>query len=340
MSTMTRTLPIAGIALVAGGFAILAAAGWSHLSQAPAPYGYHLVAEGRADSFSKLGLDKKPDLTVAKYEIRVDDVEKPLAEFHVARTDGDPLLLDWRNHTAEFIFTTDSSLTETGTVAEAIAKHAPKDALLLAWWDTSRKLRLLAGLDVLFDENLSRPLLIPSIWSGRDRTITALERGFWNVAEESRTSERFEAFADALTSDHAAGVAKLRRMAAARDAYLVLHVSDAIRLAMMAPDRLAIAYKDFSGSGQVHGQARRVKDWGKTQGYKAYAVIPVDEQIRRAVFLTDTQSTETLIARLLPFNTDNPFDVDGVSLVYQHGGYWVYRLAAPEAAAPTAAPTQ
>ena len=40
----------------------------------------------------------------------------------------------------------DGKLSELTVLATAIAKHVPKDAVILAWWDTSRQIKLLTGL--------------------------------------------------------------------------------------------------------------------------------------------------------------------------------------------------
>ncbi len=324
---MSRALPFVGVALIAGGLLLLGALGWSIWSPSPAPYGYRMVAEGKAETFPELGLEGRPNLAIRKYEVRVPEVDKPIADLHVARPDdADPVLLTWRNLTAEPLVTISSKASETRTLAKAIAKHAPSDALILGWWDTSRRLQLLARSEVLFDENLSRPVLVPSMWNGRRASIEALERDFWRVPAAAETADKFEAFLDALLSDEVVGAAKLRQLAGRRQAYVVLHVSDAFKLGAIEPARLAVGYKDFGNAGQLHGQVRRIKDWVKGQGHEAYAVLPLGDQVRRVFFLSDAVSTETLMARLLPFSSSNPFAVREFALVYQHGGYWVYRL--------------
>ncbi len=326
---MRRALPIVGVTLIAGGLFLLGVLFWPDASPSPPPYNYVKVAEGKTAKFPGLGLKEHPDLEIAKYEVRVPEINKPIADLHVASMEGAaPVLLDWRNHTSEPVVTTDSMASESDTLAKAIAKHASSDAVILGWWDTSRRVQLLTGKKVLFDENLARPVLVPSMWTGHRRSIEAQERSFWKVATVSRTQTDFDAFVDALLSDEVIGTAKLRQLGGAREVVLVLHMSDAFRIGAANPERLTVGFKDFGNAGQLHGIVRQIKKWAKDNGHKAYTVRPMGKNGRRVFFLSDTKSTETLIARLLPFTTSNPFAMDTLKLVYQHGGYWVYKLPA------------
>jgi hypothetical protein len=61
----------------------------------------------------------------------------------------------------------------------------------------------------------------------------------------------------------------------------------------------------------------------------------------RAYFLRDPDSSQTLIAQMLPFTQSQPLDLQALQLIYQQGGYWVYKIPGgkePEAA--SAQPTQ
>jgi hydroxylamine oxidation protein HaoB len=46
----------------------------------------------------------------------------------------------------------------------------------------------------------------------------------------------------------------------------------------------------------------------------------------RAYFLADAKSSNTLLAQMLPFTNSQPLELQAVQLVYQQGGYWVYRV--------------
>jgi hydroxylamine oxidation protein HaoB len=54
----------------------------------------------------------------------------------------------------------------------------------------------------------------------------------------------------------------------------------------------------------------------------------LSENFVRAYFLTDDKSGNTLIAQMLPFTTSKPLELQAVQLVYQQGGFWVYKIPA------------
>jgi len=329
---MKRALPVLGASLVAGGALLLAWFAWVSLTPATPPYAYKLVAEGGVDRFPELGLKEQPGLSLLKYEVRTQSVDSPLAVVHVGRRGSEPpVLLDWQNQAAEPILRLGAGMSEVAALAEAVAKHAPASSVVLAWWDTSRQLKLLAGANVLFEENLTLPLIVPEQWRAARMAIEALERGFWSVAPVPQAENRFDAYAEALLADSASGLVKLRELAGAREAYVVVHLSDAFRLGALRPERLGIGFKDFPGTGQSHGLINSVKSWLRSHGYESYAVESRGETAVRVYFFTDPASAQTLIARLLPFSTSNPLDLDTPRIVYQHGGYWVYKLPPDEA---------
>ena len=103
----------------------------------PAPYHYQLVAEGDSQKFSKMDLEGWPDLKLSQYKVQADGVTKPIAEFMVARQEGgSPVLIHWKNSTNEILYNFDRKPSELSALAAVIKRHAPKDALILSWWDT------------------------------------------------------------------------------------------------------------------------------------------------------------------------------------------------------------
>ena len=69
---------------------------WLWFNPGPSPYRYQLVEEGGVDKFSQLGLDAWPDLTIAKYDVFAEEIEKPLASGHTARRgQTPPVLISW-----------------------------------------------------------------------------------------------------------------------------------------------------------------------------------------------------------------------------------------------------
>ncbi len=304
----------------------------------PAPYQYHLVTEGGVDQFDSLGLADWPDLTLRQYAVRVAEVGTPIALAHVAaRGNSAPVLLSWENRTSEPMIALDSKLAELTALVTAIARYAPKDALILSWWDTSRQIRLLAGRDTLFNAHLGEPLIIPPQWRERSDTIRQYEDKFWGAPASAEERQKFQRFTDALVADATTGAAILRELAGPREAYLVVHVTDLYKLGIMRPDRLDMGYKSFPMSGNMHGLIGHLKGWMRDNNYETYALQSLSDREVRAFFLRDSKSSNTLLAQTLPFTNTQPLDLEALQVVYQQGGYWLYKIPAVAPAAPAAA---
>ena len=322
-----RILPSLGIVLVTGGLFVLGWFAYLWLSPGPVPYHYQLIEEGGVTKFTNLGLAAWPDLKIGKYEVRVESVDKPIAvAYRATRGDANPVLLNWENLISEPVGFIDTNLSDLTTVATEIANHVPKEAVVLAWWDTSRQIRLLAGCDTIFTSHLGEPMIAPSQWRERSEIIKQYEYKFWGVPKSSEESGKFQRFADALVADSEKGAAMLRELAGAREAYVVVHVSDLYKLGLMRPERLDMAFKDFPLTGNVHGLAAQVKAWMTNNGYDSYTLQSLSEKMVRAYFVRDSKNGKTLLSQMLPFMDRTPLEMKVVQPVYQQGGYWVYKI--------------
>jgi hydroxylamine oxidation protein HaoB len=333
----TKLLPSLGIVLVAGGILLLAWFGWVWFNPGPSPYRYQLAEEGDVSKFPKLGLGAWPDLTISRYEIYTEGIGQPLASGHAARRgNGAPVLLDWENRTSELIVSTDSKLPELTKLALAIDKHAPKDAVILAWWDTSRQINLLSGRDTLFKSHVGEPPIVPVLWRDRAQAVRNYENEFWGARASDEERTRFQRFADALLAEPEKGAAQLRELAGPRgasgDAYVVVHVTDLYKLGLMRPEQFDITYKHFPMEGNMHGLIGYLKQWMQDNNFITYTLQSLDDNMVRAYFLREPKSAQTLIAQMLPFTQSQPLELQPVQLIYQQGGYWVYKIPSRESA--------
>ena len=326
--------PVGSIVLLIGGLFLLGWLGWNlavgNGDSATAPYRYEMVAGGNADQFPDLGL-KQSDLFIRKYELRSDGVEKPLVILHTGAkpsNNTEQVLLDWRNQLNEPLVTLTPPIDDLNTLSKAIDDHLPQESLVLGWWDTMRRLALVADIDTPLDENLVRPLLLPTFWNDHRDTIEVLEQGFWGLSLDVPTEAQalFERLQSALLADRTSGVEMLRELTQNRDTYLVLHVTDAYKLGMLRPEEFGIGYRDFPLSGNMHSAIGHIKKWLGSNGYESYTVDKLSDTSVRVFFLTDEQSQNPLIAQALPFTTSQPLDLDQLKIVYQHKGYWVYKV--------------
>ncbi|MGE3927675.1 MAG: hydroxylamine oxidation protein HaoB, partial [Lautropia sp.] len=255
----------------------------------------------------------------------------PLAELAVAESPAGPVLLHWQAPLDAPVLTLMPPASEVAALAPVLERHVAAGTSVLAWWDVSRQLALLSSPPVAFGRHLGKPLFVPARWQARRPDIEAIERDFWGIADtpEFRAEQdRFQRFVDALVADEREGMAGLRALAEGKPTVLVLHVRDAILLGQMAPRRIGVAFRDFGGVTDVHSMVRRVHAWLDQNRYPAYATLQLPDQRVRAVAFTDTPSTETLAARLLPVIGNDQRDVAGATLVYRVGGFVVYQIAA------------
>lgn len=323
----SKLLPSLGILLVTGGLFL---SGWCiylWLKPLPVPYSYQLVDEGSVAKFGNLSLQAWPALEISKYELRVGSVEKPIAIAYRARKkDGQSILLSWENLISEPIGEMSGNLSELVTIATDITKHVPKEAVLLAWWDTSRQLGLLSDRNTIFTSHLGQPLIAPSYWKERTDVIRQYERQFWGAEGSAEEQKRFQQFADALASEAGKGTAMLRELVGSQEAYIVVHPSDLYKLGLMRPDRLDIAFKDFPLTGNVHGLAGQVKAWMKENGYDTYTLQSLSDKVVRAYFVNEGKNGRILLAQMLPLMNSSPVDFEALQLVHKQGGYWVYKI--------------
>jgi len=329
----SKFLPLLGIFLVTGGFLLLGWLAYVSLSPGPAPYHYKLVEEGGVDKFDKLGLKAWPNLVVSKYEVYVQNVKNPVAVAHlVKRGEGAPVLFDWESRTSELLTSVDSKSSELVTLVEAITKYAPEDAVIFSWWDTSRQIELLTGRDTLFPSHHGEPTIIPSHWRDRSDAIKNYEQEFWGAPAPAEERRKLQRFADALVADVDKGARILRELAGSREAYVVVHISDLYKIGLMRPESLDLAYKSFPmNSGNMHGLVNSVKRWKTENNYKTYTLQSLSDRAVRGYFLRD--GVDSLLAQMLPFTETRPLELKAVQLIYQHGGYWVYKVPPTESPA-------
>ena len=328
MNPLRRRAP--GAVLLVAGLALAAFGANELLRTKEPPYRYEVVdAAPRiddpavADTFAQAGLGLRQARLVE------NRTGATLAELRFGDGVDGPVLFDWRPEIDEPFLTATAPLPEIAALAAALRRHVPADALVLAWWDTSRQLALLAGVQTRFDRHVvGAPLALPAHWAAQRAAVEHTESGFWlHGAGSADADPPFAGWVDAMLARDD-GPARLRKLAGAREAYVVVHVRDALLLGTMAPDRLGVAFRDLPDSGNVHGSISGARDWVRAQGYAAYSAYAPAAGRVRVVALTDAASSATLVARLLPFHDSRkPADaVPGLTLVHQVGGFWIYRI--------------
>jgi hydroxylamine oxidation protein HaoB len=76
----------------------------------------------------------------------------------------------------------------------------------------------------------------------------------------------------------------------------------------------------------VHGLSGQVKAWMVNNNYSTYTLQSLNEKEVRAYFLRESEGSNILLAKMLPFSSWRPMDLDVLQLIHKEGGYWVYRI--------------
>lgn len=309
-----------GAGLVAVGLGLL---GWTAY-ETLRPVSHYALTLGAApaEAAKEIASLALPPEALTQVQITSPEERRPIATGLLAKEGSRLAPLVWRNEVTQPILFTDVSASDISKVLTAIREHVPEDAVVLAWWDLSRAIRAAAKRGAPLDDPQARGLLIPESWTeARDA-----ERARFGAGVEAQEGERFSRFIDALLSDEKEGARTLADLAGGKPAYVVIHISDVWKAAAARPERLSIAYKDFPSSGVSHGVIKSAMQWMKDNKVEGgFAVEPTGGATRLHYFQRKGDG-DTLIARLLPFSTSNPAQLEKLGLVYQHKGWWIYRL--------------
>lgn len=313
------------------GIAALATAGTAlaRNAQSGQPYHYVVGKTVSPEELSALSALAEKGIAVHKATV-VTSQGKTVADLKFAETQAGPVLVEWRPHVMRPFIKTLPPAEAVTKLAAVLQRHVDEGTPLLAWWDVSREFRMLTGLDVVFGQHLGIPLFVPVAWHGSRQQIRKIESHFWQASVDPQDRARFKRFVQALLAKPRQGVAELRKLVNGKPAVLVLHVRDMILLGQLAPEKIAVAFRDVAWTGDIHGMVSGTYRWLQAYDYTAYTVMQLkndsNHQVRE-IALMDKASVNTLAARLLPFiSHEEHVDVSGVKLVYTANGFWVYKL--------------
>ncbi|GFO83218.1 MAG: hypothetical protein A49_28450 [Methyloceanibacter sp.] len=316
------------LVLMAAGALLIGLAVNSALQPAELPYEKTFV-EAQPGAYKAVALQDAGSGTpvVRKMELRTPGVRGTLATANVATgADGRNVPLNWQNNVTEPVLFADLSENEVGTVLAAIRKHLSSDAVVLSWWDLSRKIRFIAEREAPLDDPEARGLILPNAWNEAADRIADSERAFWGEGVPQSDEKKFTHFIDALSLDETQGSEALRTLAPGKDVYVAVHLSDIWKMAAARPDQIEIGYKDFPGSGQSHGVRKAALEWIKEQKIDGPYAVELVGNAARLHYLKGKKGSDMLITKILPFSTSNPMQLDQLDLVYQHRGFWIYKL--------------
>lgn len=293
-------------------------------AQTIAPFTYADTREPASEEVSTLA--EWLGATPVMMELRAPGEEQPFARAEAAQmSDGHRILLSWQPTVAGPMLRGEVRADEEKRLIEALRTHLPEGSAILAMPETSRRLAAFVAAGFPLAE-VPAPLLLPASWQGATEAAQVADAGVWG-APAAPDEATLAPYLDALLAEDVSGAARLRVLAGNGGAYALVHLRDAFAMGLIRPDRFAMAQRSFVASGFSHDLAREAKTWGREQGHAAYAIDRDPQGRLRGHFLTEPRETATLLAQLLPFNTSRLGEVPGMRLVWQGGGYWLYRIA-------------
>lgn len=319
-----------GKVLLAGGlalFVVLVGAALVGFDRAPAPatalFTYEETGAPASPDAAKLAdwLGASPVVM----ELRAPGEARALASAEAATLpDGRRILLSWQPAVAGPMLRGEVRADEEVRLIEALRAHLPEGSAILAMPETSRRLAAFVTADFPLADATS-PLLLPAPWQNAAAAAQAADAAVWG-GPTTPDEAALAPYLDALLAEDAGGAARLRVLAGTGEAYALVHLRDAFAIGLLRPDRFAMAERSFVATEFSHDMAREAKTWGREEGHAAYAIDRDPQGRLRGHFLTETRETATLLAQLLPFNTSRLGEVPGMRLVWQGGGYWLYRI--------------
>lgn len=311
--------------LIAGG---LLAADAFQTGRQPLPYAYATAAD--KPSQAAVALAGTVDGAEARViELRSAGQGKLLVRAEaLALPDGRELLVGWRSEVGEPLLRSDISAEEEDKLVGALRKHLPAGSTVYAMPALSRRLAAMTGAAYpLAGADDGAAIRLPEPWTSARQAVLEAERRWRPGRADAVADKAFADFVAALGAEDKYGVARLQVLAGGAECYVVLHVRDAFDIGVAAPDTLSVGLRDFPAATNVHDVTKLVKNWVTEEGYAAYAVIQRDAEAVRAYYLAESRDKSSLLGQLLPFNSARLGLVPDATPVFQHGGYWVYRIA-------------
>ena len=325
---------IIGIALLGVGiwlvFQVYRANG---LSEQTPLYDYRSVDATPISSMTTKVASLAPQLETSSFQVIARSTDQILASTEVIHhPDQGEVLIAWNSHVTEPVLRSNISAEEDAELITALRKYLPADALILSMPALSRRLSMFVEAEFpLSNITDYQSLIIPQPWLNLKDKIHQIEARWQPEADQTKTNtvadSFFTDFLNALIASEQQGIQQLQTLAGRKnDLYIILHIRDIFDIAVAIPDKISVGFRDFPTAGHVHDITRLVKVWMSENGYQAYTVTSSSSGTVRAYFLSDSENKSSLVTQLLPFNTAKVAATTGSRIVYQHAGYWVYKI--------------
>jgi hydroxylamine oxidation protein HaoB len=166
----------------------------SALRPPPLPYELYIsqASQGTLTEFPELKLEAGK---LESLELNTPGSKNPLATAVVMRDrEGRLVPLSWSNGVTEPVLFLDVIPAEASKVLAAIRQHVSSEAIILSWWDFSRRIRTIAQRRAPLDDPLARGLLIPAAWSPVGNLVFETQSALWGSGVPAGDATTFARF--------------------------------------------------------------------------------------------------------------------------------------------------
>lgn len=195
----------------------------------------------------------------------------------------------------------------------AIINNAPKDALILSWWDDGQRVHFLSGLNAWLNKPAAATFA-GEVWQALQPQLSLAS------SEEIPCLSKMAAW---LTMDSDKALAEIAaHFSKSQPIYLLVSNDLLLRqgeLAAYGGSVLSFNANNIPAGEDLHGDIAQVKRWAAETGEGNY-LVQKEGQYYRVWTPVNAATKNALLVRLLPFVESLKQLPKGVELVYQSGG--------------------
>ncbi|NOT86488.1 MAG: hydroxylamine oxidation protein HaoB [Methylococcaceae bacterium] len=195
----------------------------------------------------------------------------------------------------------------------AIVSNAPKDALILSWWDDGQRVHFLSGLNAWLNKPAAATFA-GEVWQALQPQLSLAS---------SEEMPRLSKMAAWLTMDSDKALAEIAaNFGKSQPIYLLVSNDLLLRqgeLVAYGGSTLSFHANNIPAGADLHGDIAQVKRWAAETGEGNY-LVQKEGQYYRAWSPSDPATKNALLVRLLPFIDSLKQLPKGVERVYQSGG--------------------
>ncbi len=193
----------------------------------------------------------------------------------------------------------------------AVTQNTDEKTLFLSWWDNSQRIDLLSGRLTW----ARAPIAAAFAGNGEQKLWQQIADPF------AKDEAPLRVLAKWLAMDAQQALKEMTGTLPANiPVYLLACADDLARvneIERLSGKKLGFEARIFPQSGDMHSQIAEVKRWASETGSGSYLVQTIPGQGIRAWRITDSETENTLLAKMLPFTSSLAKPLENLEAVYQ-----------------------